>query len=202
MTDKKLFVYTDGSCINNGKKNCFGAIGIFFTDNDSDNLGQAIDNEGNKVTNQTMELLAVIQALKIIDDKIDRNEINPKIIVICTDSTYIINSITKWYGNWIKNNWKNSKGDDVENKDLIQLLHELKSKYITIFKHIRSHQSEPSDKDSEKYCHWYGNNMADKLATNASKQYMNEKLNENIEVEEVKVKSKSKSKKIKNSLNV
>jgi ribonuclease HI len=150
-----------------------------------------------------MELLAFIQALKIIDDKINRNEINPKIIVIYTDSTYVINCITKWYSNWIKNNWKNSKNDDVENKDLIQLLYELKSKYITIFKHIRSHQSEPTDKDSEKYCHWYGNYMADKLASNASKQYMNEKLNENEILEEVvKSKSKLKSKKIQNSLNI
>ena len=26
----KLSVYTDGSCLNNGKKNSIGAIGVFF----------------------------------------------------------------------------------------------------------------------------------------------------------------------------
>ena len=71
----KLNVFTDGSCLNNGKKNSFGAIGIFFQDNDPDNLGQSINNDGNKVTNQTMELLAMIQAFKIIGDKIE-NKLN------------------------------------------------------------------------------------------------------------------------------
>jgi ribonuclease HI len=110
----KICVYTDGSCLNNGKKNSIGGIGVYFSDNDPDNYGQVIDNEGNKITNQTMELLACIQALKIIQDKID-NGLNVNIIYIYTDSTYLINSITKWYNTWEKNKWKNSKGKDVEN---------------------------------------------------------------------------------------
>jgi ribonuclease HI len=54
-------IYTDGSCINNGKKNSSGAIGVFYSDNDSRNIAKVI-NEG-KITNQTMELLACINAL-------------------------------------------------------------------------------------------------------------------------------------------
>ena len=33
--------------------------------------------------------------------------------------------------------------------------------------HVRAHKTEPS-KDSEEYFKWYGNMMADKLATKAS----------------------------------
>ena len=111
MENNKLSVFTDGSCINNGKKNSFGAIGIFFSDNDEYNLGQSIDNNDNdsdnnsktKITNQTMELLACIQALKIIKKKIDKKIIiNLKIIYIHTDSMYVINSMTKWYKQWEK----------------------------------------------------------------------------------------------------
>jgi ribonuclease HI len=178
MSLNKISVFTDGSCLNNGKKNSVGAIGIFFSDNDPDNIGQAIDNEGNKITNQTMELLACIQAFKIIADKNKTTPFNT--VYVYTDSTYLINSMTKWYSGWEANGWKNSKNKEVENKDLIQLLYGLKSKFITIFKHIRSHQDEPTDKNSDKYKIWYGNYMADKLATNASKQYMEEKEAEKL----------------------
>jgi len=200
----KLSVFTDGSCLNNGKKNSAGAIGIFFKDNDPDNFGQAIDNEGNKITNQTMELLAAIQALKIINDKIQKQEINQNIIYIYTDSLYLINSMTKWYKSWETNNWKNSKGKDVENIDLIKLLYELKSKHITIFKHVRSHQNEPTDKNSDKYFTWYGNYMADKLATNASRQYMIQNKENDIDDQDLeelikeKIVIRKKTKKTKN----
>ena len=195
----KFSVYTDGSCLNNGKKNSIGAIGIYFSDTDSDNVGQVIDNEGNKITNQTMELLAMIQAFKIISDKVENNLINPSIIYVITDSSYVINCITKWYKLWEASGWINSKKKEVENKELIQLLYELKSKYIVIFKHIKSHQSEPDDKNSDFYKLWYGNYMADKLATEACRKYIEEK----IQVEDDTIKTKKISKcKIKSKLNV
>ena len=178
---------------------------FFFTENDQDNYGQVIDNEGIKVTNQTMELLACVQALKIIKTKI-ANGLNIKIIYIYTDSTYLINSVTKWYMKWEKNGWKNSKGNDVENKELIQLLINIKSDFIIIFKHIKSHQNEPSNKKTPEYLHWYGNFMADKLATNACKNYINEKqtqepIKEQTQKQTQEQKQKQKQK-MKNILNV
>ena len=202
--DKKYVVFTDGACLNNGKKNSIGAIGIFFKNDDIDNMGQVINNDGNKITNQTMELLAAIKALQIINDKIQNNIINPQIIYIYTDSTYIINSITKWYSIWEKNNWQTSKKKPVENKELIQLLYTLKNKYIVIFKHVRSHQTKPIDIDigSEQYTQWYGNHMADYLATNACKQFIKENKNIN-NLDDINIPSKKiNKKKVKNTLNV
>jgi ribonuclease HI len=175
MNNKKFIIFTDGACLNNGKKNSIGAIGIYFKENDTDNLGQIVENDNNKITNQTMELLAVIKAMQIIDSKIQNKIINEPIIYIYTDSTYVINSLTKWYPNWEKNNWLNTKQKPVENKELIQLLYTLKNKYIVIFKHVRSHQKEPEDKKSESYQIWYGNYMADYLATNACKIFIKDK---------------------------
>jgi ribonuclease HI len=165
----KLSVFTDGSCLNNGKKNSTGAIGVFFSDDDDDNYGEAVEND-EKITNQTMELLACIQAFRIIENKI-ANGLKVKMVYVYTDSTYLINCINKWYGQWVKNGWKNSKGKDVENKELIKVLYELKSKYIVIFKHVRSHQDEPDDPSTEEYSCWYGNFMADKLASDACREY-------------------------------
>jgi len=221
MNTNKYCVFTDGSCLNNGKKHSTGGIGIFFSDNDPDNCGQSIDNDGNKITNQTMELIACVQAFRIIEGKIT-NGLKFKMIYLYTDSTYMINCMSKWYTQWEKNGWKTSKGNDVENKELIKILYELKSKYIVIFKHVRSHMDEPSDKNSEEYKVWYGNYMADKLATDASKEYLAQKENEiekkemeqlikqddeTVEVQQAivkKVKSSKKTNKkiVKQSLNV
>ena len=225
MSINKLSVFTDGSCLNNGKKNSTGAIGIFFSDDDNDNYGQAIENDGNKITNQTMELIACIQAFRIIENKISSG-LKFKMIYVYTDSSYLINCINKWYGQWEKNGWKNSKGKDVENKELIKVLYELKSKHIVIFKHVRSHQDPPVNIDSEEYRCWYGNYMADKLATDACKEYEKEKeaikakaeekeiqkltnidKDEPIEIQEaivkkVKTTKKTAKKNVKQSLNV
>jgi ribonuclease HI len=85
---------------------------------------------------------------------------------------YSINCITKWSSNWIKNKWKNSKGEDVKNQDTIKTILDYKKsigesgKDIEIeFKHVFSHTEEPGDKNSHAYFLWYGNNYVDKNIT-------------------------------------
>ena len=150
-------IYTDGSCFNNGKKNATGAIGVFFNDNDERNISLAIKD--TKITNQTMELLACVNAIY----KLQPGEK----AYLYTDSSYVINCMTVWIKNWEQNNWKTTTNKDVENIDLIKLLYQKTKKNIVIFKHVNAHTLEPS-KESNMYKHWYGNNMADKLAVNAN----------------------------------
>lgn len=191
----KYYVFTDGSCINNGKKNSIGSIGIFFNDDDPDNFCQSVfrkdqdkqdehvilddENDDHKITNQTMELLACIQAIGILNKK-THDGLKAKCIHIYTDSSYVINSVTRWHKEWNKNGWKNIKGKDIENKSLIQTLIKLKNdtetkdKCIIIFKHVNAHQPEPEIKDNDAYVIWKGNHMADELATKTSKQYQKE----------------------------
>lgn len=163
----KFNIFTDGSCLNNGKKNPIGAIGIYFGENDDNNTSRVVLDENIAITNQTMEIYACIIALQIIIDKPE-----PKIIYIYTDSSYTYNCMIKWYTIWTKNGWKNSKNNDVANKELITQLHDMCSKTTVIFKHVDAHKVEPTNKDSELYKLWYGNKMADKLAQTASKQYL------------------------------
>jgi ribonuclease HI len=178
----KLYIFTDGSCLNNGKKSFIGTIGIYFDNNNIENMSQIIDDD-NKITNQTMELLACIQALNIIKEKINNNELTTKIIYVYTDSTYVINCII--IGKKI-----------IENKELIEVLYNLKNENITIFKHVKAHQPEPNNKNSLEYKLWYGNNIADKLTTNASHQYLQENDNKKF------IKKKINKKNIKQELNV
>ena len=59
-----IHVYTDGSCINNGKKGSKGGIGIYFGENDERNVSKTVNLE--KVTNNIAELKAVNEALDIL----------------------------------------------------------------------------------------------------------------------------------------
>ena len=92
----KLKIYTDGACSGNPGKGGWVAI---ILDN---NLNQSsISGSENKTTNNRMELIAPIMALKKIKKKSE--------VTIYTDSKYVKDGITDWIKKWKLNNWKNSK---------------------------------------------------------------------------------------------
>ena len=152
-------IFTDGSTLNNQDKNKrVGGIGVFYGDNDERNISEIlIENP----TNQKAELLACIRALENCDKKN---------IIIYTDSKYVIGCMTEWLDNWKNNNWKNSKGKTIKNLELIKNLDVLCQNNIVKFIHVKAHQKMPN-KNTENYKLWYGNKMADKLATDAAKSY-------------------------------
>lgn len=149
-------VFCDGSCLNNGKKNSQGGIGVFFGDNDPRNVSQKLTCQ--KITNQVAELTAIQRALDILI-----NEKYSGIVYIHTDSKYAVQIFSSWIHDWEKNNWQRKTGN-IENIDLIKDIYAKMKKVTVIFKHCRSHQREPS-KEDDKYYIWYGNQQADKLAT-------------------------------------
>ena len=148
-------IFTDGSCINNGKKNSKGGIGVFFGDNDPRNISERLNCD--KITNQVAELKAISRALDIVINYKD-------IVYIYTDSSYCINIFVNWIKGWEKNNWKKKDGA-IKNLELIKEINN-KLKFMTvIFKHVKSHCKEPN-KSNPDYYTWYGNDQADKLACN------------------------------------
>jgi ribonuclease HI len=80
---------------------------------------------------------------------------------------YTINCITTWFDGWKKRGWKKADGKPIENLELIQTLHNYYILYDVKFIHVRAHKNEPN-KDDPSYYDWYGNMMADKLATDAA----------------------------------
>jgi|TARA_B110001469_G_C9586163_1_gene290785 ribonuclease HI len=166
---KKIFkVFTDGSSFNNGSKTKKhkGGLGIFFEDGHPNN--KSIKLIEHPITNNIAELKACIKAIEII---LDTNPNLPLEIIIYTDSEYVINSITKWAKIWRFNGWKKKQGSklvDIKNKELIITLYTLVSQNPIKFKHVKAHKSAPTNKTSDAYKEWYGNYMADKLATTAS----------------------------------
>ena len=87
-------IYTDGSCLKNPGNGGWAAI--IFVNNEK------IIISGNKknTTNNQMELIAAIEALK----KIPKGQE----VQIYTDSKYVKIGITEWIKKWSQNNWKTS----------------------------------------------------------------------------------------------
>ena len=99
-----ITIYTDGSCLENPGNGGWAAIII--------NDRKKIQIKGSKknTTNNQMELLAPIEALK----KIPKGSK----VQIFTDSKYVKSGITEWIHNWKKNGWKTANKQEVKNKDL------------------------------------------------------------------------------------
>ena len=121
-------IYTDGSCLENPGSGGWAAI-----INDNGNIKKISGNE-KSTTNNRMELMAPINALKDIDPK---NEIE-----IFTDSKYVKLGITEWINNWIKNSWKTSKKEDVKNKDLWLKLYVLNKSLNIKWNWVKAHAGD------------------------------------------------------------
>ncbi len=165
--ENTLYIFTDGGCISNGKKNAKAAYSVFFTkDPDSPffcfNKTKSLSNPSNNKA----ELYGIKVVFKTISENIDL--FKKRNIIICTDSMYSIKCIETWSKNWIKNNWKNSKGEDVKNQDIIkEILEYKKNLSISVsLKHVFSHTKAPVDKSSLQYTIWEGNNIVDENIKN------------------------------------
>ncbi len=155
-----MIIYTDGACKNNQNKSIRSAgCGVYFGNNSLNNISVKLD--GPKQTNQVAELTACILG---IEKLIELNETTD--IIIKTDSMYSINCINTWFEGWKKRGWKKADGKPVDNLELIQKLHNYVSMYNIKMVHVKAHKDEPSKTDPA-YDDWYGNMMADKLATSA-----------------------------------
>ena len=137
----KIKIYTDGACSGNPGK---GGWGVLIQENDNE---KELSGSELNTTNNRMELTAVIKALEHYDEARE--------IEIFTDSKYVMQGITEWIKNWKNNHWKTSQKKDVKNKDLWVLLDTVSAKHDIKWSWVKGHAGD------------YGNEIADKLATQA-----------------------------------
>ena len=126
-------IYTDGSCLNNPGNGGWAAI----INNNGDIL--KISGSEKNTTNNKMELMAPIKALK----KIDKNDK----IEIYTDSKYLKLGITEWIHKWIKNKWQTSKKEEVKNKKLWLELYELTNSVDIDWIWVKAHSGNPLNEE-------------------------------------------------------
>ena len=126
-------IYTDGSCLKNPGNGGWAAIIKM-----NRNIKKISGNEKN-TTNNRMELMAPINALKNIDSD---EEIN-----LYTDSQYVKLGITEWIKTWVNNNWKTSKKEEVKNKDLWTELYNLNKTLKVKWIWIKAHSGNPLNEE-------------------------------------------------------
>ena len=138
---------TDGACSGNPGPGGWGVI-----IKDGENLEEFFDGDPN-TTNNKMELTAVIKGFETFS--------KPCKVIVKTDSTYVINGITKWLHNWKRKGWVNAAKKPVANKDLWEKLEKLISMHQVSWKWVKGHIG---DEENER---------ADELARNGIKKIQN-----------------------------
>lgn len=141
---KEVTIYTDGACSGNPGPGGWGAVLMYGRHRKEMSGGESM------TTNNRMELMAVIEALRALKE--------PCKVTVYSDSAYVVNAFKNgWVDGWLRNGWKNSKGQPVENQDLWKsLLAEMERHRVQYVK-VKGHS------DNE----W--NNRCDQLAREAIK---------------------------------
>ncbi len=135
-----ITIYTDGACKGNPGPGGWGALL-----QSGDTIRELYGGE-RETTNNRMEMMAVIEALKALK--------RPCKVRLHLDSKYVLQGITEWLPGWKAKGWKTAAKQPVKNVDLWQVLDEL----VNIGGHeiewrwVKGHAGDP------------GNERADALA--------------------------------------
>ena len=121
-------IYTDGSCKGNPGNGGWAAIII------KDGKKNQIKGSKKNTTNNQMELLAPIKALKKIS--------TGSKVQIFTDSKYVKSGITEWIHNWKKNGWKTANKHPVKNKELWTELDLLSNSFEIKWSWVKAHSTD------------------------------------------------------------
>jgi ribonuclease HI len=141
-------VYTDGACKGNPGVGGWGAL-LRFGKHEKRLCGGE-----RHTTNNRMELMAVIEALRALK--------RTCAVRVHTDSQYVQKGISEWLPGWKRKNWKTSTGQPVKNQDLWQHLDEEVGRHRIEWFWVRGHAGHP------------GNEAADQLANDGVRKVLAE----------------------------
>ncbi len=123
---KEIEAFTDGSCLGNPGAGGWASI-VRYKEHE-----KILSGGYKRTTNNRMELIAVIEALKLL--------IEPCVVTVYSDSSYVCDSVKKgWLTSWQKKNWINSAKKPVKNRDLWEEMVPLLKKHKVTMQWIRGH---------------------------------------------------------------
>ena len=140
-TSEIIDIYTDGACRGNPGPGGWGALLMF------NGRVREISGAETATTNNRMELLAVINALRALKRSVRAR--------IFTDSQYVRLGITEWLAGWKARGWRTADRKPVKNQDLWQQLDELAAGHELEWHWVKGHSGVP------------GNERCDQLANSA-----------------------------------
>ena len=138
-------IWTDGACKGNPGP---GGWGVLLRQGRHE---KTLCGGEPQTTNNRMELLAVIQALKALKRRCT--------VVVHTDSQYVQKGMTEWLPGWKRRGWLTADKKPVKNADLWQELEALVREHSLSWQWVRGHAGDP------------GNERADQLANQGAAQF-------------------------------
>ena len=146
-----MIIYTDGSCLGNGKSENSGGFGVVVLDN-NENLLYTYNKRNENTTNNREEIRAILYSF--LNYGVIPYFGYEEIPIIYSDSNYCVQTFNTWMFNWANNNWIKSDKKQPENLDLIKAYYDWYMKgYRIDLRKVKGHSNNK----------W--NQMADELAT-------------------------------------
>ena len=133
---ERVEIFTDGACSGNPGPGGWGAI-LRYKGNEKELKGGEADT-----TNNRMELLAAISALKALN--------RACAVDLYSDSNYMRDGITKWIFGWKKKGWKTADGKPVKNVELWQQLEAEKGRHDVAFHWVRGHAGHAENERADE----------------------------------------------------
>ncbi len=152
-----ITIYCDGSSIGNPGPGGWGAVISNGTQ------VKELGGYASDTTNNRMELTGAIASLASLKRTSD--------VVLHTDSSYVINGITKWVKGWQKNGWMTKEKKDVLNKDLWQELVNVVDKHDVKFVHVRGHEGVRLNERADMIANGYARKEVVKLFSGTEVEY-------------------------------
>ena len=150
-----MIIYTDGSCLGNGKAVNSGGFGVVVLDND-EKLIYNYNKKCENTTNNREELKAILYSFLNYGVNINNPLLgfNISIPIVYSDSNYCVQTFNEWMFSWARNGWIKSDKQPPENLDLIQAYYDWYQKgYRIDLRKVKGHNGNK----------W--NEVADQLAT-------------------------------------
>jgi ribonuclease HI len=149
--DGEALLWTDGACRGNPGPGGWAAIVV------PPHGEERIELSGGdpQTTNNRMEYTAALEGLRALPAGSS--------VCIVTDSTLLLNSMTKWIAGWKRKGWKTAAGEPVKNQDLVEALDAEIGRHVAVRWHwVRGHET------GAEHAHKALNDRADRLAVAAS----------------------------------
>jgi ribonuclease HI len=118
-------IYSDGACSGNpgvGGWGCILRAGAHEKE---------LSGADGDTTNNRMELMAAIAGLEALK--------KPCTVVVTSDSQYLVKGMTEWLAGWRAKGWRNSRKEEVLNRDLWERLHGLAQRHRITWVWVRGH---------------------------------------------------------------
>ncbi len=129
-------IFTDGACKGNPGVGGWGAI-LRCNGSEKELFGGEAET-----TNNRMEMLAVIEALKALK--------GPCEATVYTDSSYVQKGISEWIHGWKRNGWRTSGKEPVKNADLWKILDALNAQHDVQWIWVKGHAGHPENERADQ----------------------------------------------------